>query len=512
MAKKPWDRPEVAAKRKPWEMPPESPSMGDYASDMMGGLATGINKGVASIPGIPGTIEQLARMGINKVGGEGTVDPESFLPNANDTIGYWEALSGKLPEQTTTAGKYAESVGEFIPGGTGSIGRKLATAAAGGTLSKAVGDATDSPLGNLAGGLLGTLLARGRRGSPARALRGDRSVPTHGELFNQTNEAFRNIDNMNIQHPIADIQPMLDNIEQLVGNREASRLTRPKSTGLAQQLEAAAGPAPQGEFAINPITNRPMQYRNPPAADTRTVPHTLVEAVRRQTGELTRNALPEMATERNLAGNLRTQIDALNADNPQLQGVLPRARELGRRRIVDRGLGEIDRKSDFYKAGSEAGLENQALTYLRKHSGNLSDMERAAIGRIGHPDTLTKALSAIGKLGPNLTAEGSRNWLGPILSYTVAPPLFLAGMAANPIVNRRMATIMENARRTARAGVPGQQAATATAAAHNTARGASVPGGVVGSLISSRVPTVEKVDGGYMINGKFTPVKKKKAK
>lgn len=188
--------------------PAERPST---AGDVARSMATGLRRGVVSIPGIPGSIEELGRAGINwagrRMGREGdTVSPEPVLPSASY---YQELEEGVTPrarqelERTaatfrqpvpepqpfytpqTRAGRYARTVGEFLPGavmptGPGTIAQTLArrvgmNVVAPGVASEAAGEATQGtqyePYARIAAALTAPYAARaaGRAFTPIPA-------------------------------------------------------------------------------------------------------------------------------------------------------------------------------------------------------------------------------------------------------------------------------------------------------------------------------------------------------
>lgn len=104
------------------------------AEDVLRSAVTGLRRGVVSIPGLPGTIEQLGRMGIDWAGQRMGYDPQTtrgqVLPTSADMIrgdqdpnltlrmfGRETPTPGAPHYQPqTTAGEYARTVGEFAPG------------------------------------------------------------------------------------------------------------------------------------------------------------------------------------------------------------------------------------------------------------------------------------------------------------------------------------------------------------------------------------------------------------
>ena len=132
--------------------PSETTAAGDQQLTQMGtgedvarSFAGGVQRGVAALPGLPGSLEALGRRGINTAArtvlGHELVSPEPVLPTSEDVIAQAERTptgmagmppvvaalirraGGTAPEVSpqpfhdpqTTAGRYAETVGEFAP-------------------------------------------------------------------------------------------------------------------------------------------------------------------------------------------------------------------------------------------------------------------------------------------------------------------------------------------------------------------------------------------------------------
>lgn len=101
--------------------------------------AAGIVKGAIGMAALPGAVEQIGRMGINyagrQFGAEGNiVAPDAALPQFSDIKqGVENNITGKLYEPQTTAGQYAGTIAEFLPGmlfPAAGVGSQLARRAA----------------------------------------------------------------------------------------------------------------------------------------------------------------------------------------------------------------------------------------------------------------------------------------------------------------------------------------------------------------------------------------------
>jgi hypothetical protein len=102
--------------------PKEPVSWGEWleqgAADVAKSTGSGLVKGAVALPGIAGDIEQLGRAGLRYAGAD--VSPDSFITNSEDMKRHahdWvPALDPALEyKPQTTAGEYAQTIGEFAP-------------------------------------------------------------------------------------------------------------------------------------------------------------------------------------------------------------------------------------------------------------------------------------------------------------------------------------------------------------------------------------------------------------
>jgi hypothetical protein len=136
------------------------------AADVAKSLGRGIAKGAIGLAGLPGDMATLLNKGEDYVIGKLGFEPPPTQPigTSQQIEGLVEKASGqKFGEPQTTAGKYAQTVGEFVPaaiGGPEGIATRLGTRAVlPGIASEAAGEATEgSPYevpARIAGAVLG---------------------------------------------------------------------------------------------------------------------------------------------------------------------------------------------------------------------------------------------------------------------------------------------------------------------------------------------------------------------
>jgi hypothetical protein len=146
------------------------------AADTVKAAGTGIMKGVIGLAGLPGGIRSAMEAGGEWVGDKLGLKPLTGdqktklrgalpLPTSTDITEAVKPVTGEFYKPETTVGKYAETVGEFVPAalaGPGGLARRLLTqAAVPGAASEAAGQATEGtryePWARLGGAVAGAV-------------------------------------------------------------------------------------------------------------------------------------------------------------------------------------------------------------------------------------------------------------------------------------------------------------------------------------------------------------------
>lgn len=186
--------PDAPQKSDEWAAFPDAPSALDTAKDVAKSAGIGVAKGAIALGGLVGDLTDLGSKGLEKasnfVNEKIGVEPYkrseagSFLDNIPTSQSITKAIEGKTGEfykPQTTAGHFAETIGEFLPAsiaGPGGLARKIAMGAVlPGVASEAAGQATEGSAiepyaraaGGLGGGVAGALLSR--PGTAAQAIR-----------------------------------------------------------------------------------------------------------------------------------------------------------------------------------------------------------------------------------------------------------------------------------------------------------------------------------------------------
>lgn len=196
----PWAAfPAVEDKAKPstWE------KVKSTAADVAQALPTGIIKGAIGMAGLPGDAASLLGRGADAAAEYITGQPvpaklNSAIPDAVGSARLtkdFESLTGELYKPQTTAGKFAQTVGEFVPGAGRGVANQLRFAVAPGVASEAAGQALEgtaleTPARALAAVATGGLAALTSRPNTAQAaiagsMRGidDATVTAAGQLM-----------------------------------------------------------------------------------------------------------------------------------------------------------------------------------------------------------------------------------------------------------------------------------------------------------------------------------------
>ena len=171
-------------------------TMGDVASS----FGRGIVKGSAALAGGTGDLREMAeghpwaQAALSSVPIIGTLS--KVAPSSKQIMGGVEKVAGPLGQPETTAGKYAQSVGEFVPSaviGEGGLLTRAATTIAGGLGAEAGGEIAGEP-GRIIGGLIGGGGA-GLATAEGQAMRLSGRLPTADQIRDSAQAAYRQVEN-----------------------------------------------------------------------------------------------------------------------------------------------------------------------------------------------------------------------------------------------------------------------------------------------------------------------------
>lgn len=225
---------------------------GDIAKSGGVGLAKGLIQGAGTL----GDVNAMVGQGVQWLGGKlglpapdpSQVGPQSPLaaPTSAAIQNKVEAVTGKLPEPQTTAGKYASSAGQFVGNplsylGPGGVIPKVASAVTGGLGSEAGRQAAEGTkyedIASLAGGLVGAGVAGMRRTGPP--------IPTTQELRAVGGAGYDTARGMGVEIKASGVSREASTLRARMEKDGIDAETAPKTFKQLDKLETA----PPGSFA-----------------------------------------------------------------------------------------------------------------------------------------------------------------------------------------------------------------------------------------------------------------------
>jgi hypothetical protein len=415
--------PVAAPKFKIVQMPEAAPELawGETAIDAAKSFGTGIEQGAISLVNTGSDIANFAR---NTVGGWMGITPEQFqaldqaqsrlgigVPSNSDTVTKKiEGVQGPLYKPQTTAGEYANTVGQFVPGavaGPGGVVRKGALAVVPGMASEAAGQITEGtalePYARVAGALAGGLTASTRGNVGTKQML--KKAPTRETVAADTKAAYGAIDNAGIVYD---------------PNAYKSSAMKIKADLAKKGWDTLQG----GQVA--PLLNRVnAMLKSRAVADW-----TKVDGVLQDAKKIIRNPMTDDTTRMHvgiMVGHLEDLVKngkiltrKGSVARPQMNAMIDTARDLGRRNIIGKDIEKMKNKSEWYLSGPESGLRNQFKNYGSKSYNSLTPSEDAAfrsvVRREGVLNPLHNAGSRLGQIATGSIAASFGGIPGAIAS------------------------------------------------------------------------------------------------
>lgn len=454
--------------------------MGDYsmkatAMDAVRSAGSGLRSGLEMMAGTFGDARELGASGVGKVASMLGASPEtqqtamnvarnvgipgmSMAPTTADVKAGMKAALGEAPQPQTRVGKFARTVGEFVPGavaGPGGIGRKLAMAGASGIASEAAGQVmegtTAEPYARIAGALLGGAAAAPGKMNTIKKVA--QNAPSKTELKSQTDAIYSQLRNAGIKYDANAYGSLVNSAENMLLQGYVPEIA-PKTFAILNRMKAGMGQSP--DFVA-------------------------VDAMKRSLGQVARNMADQ--TDAGAAAKLRNMLDSFESSAPamntaglsasELNAMRGKARDMALRNIKARELGERLDNAKTYVSGEESGIKNQIANMLRSKKGKrlFNEAEKDALQTAGGGTPTRNALSMIGRsLGVDVSKLGSSAGWGPAmlntgigasLGWPVAAGAAVAGSIAKPLARTMARNEAKIAEGFLRAGPAAQKAAFA---------------------------------------------------
>ena len=396
------------------------------AIDAAGHLANGMVNNFPGVKQFQGALDAnlpawAARPGAFSMSGQGGAqgdaqDEQAFL-GAMEPINTLPKLGQKMYEKPVTS---ALNISALLGGGAGLVGRSAALGGKGGKLAAALGKASEytNPVNIIAKPLKNFNASRNADKSILDAAMSQEEVAT------KANGMWDDIRGKDVQFPSSTFKPFAADIKKSFDNIGSE--AAPAASSLKKALMGKLGPMPvPAPYKVGRKTMHPQ-----PMPDTRTVPFNDVNEIRQSASKMSAD-MKLSDTERKVAGDLKSKIDSYYETIPSLNEKLVPAREMSRRNIMAKQLGEMERKADWYTSGNESGIKNQINAFGKKDGKSLTVAEEKAIKNVGKKEGVNSIISTTGGRLGQLILGGVGASLGGIPG--------LAGAGAAHLVARKLA-------------------------------------------------------------------------
>lgn len=404
-------------------------TLGETAVDVASSLGTGIVRGAAGLVGLPADIGRgLAGLAVRGGGylvgadqaklGEEIARANAAMsggalapPTSAEVTQGIERATGPLYTPRGTAGKFAQTVGEFIPSavaGPGGVVRKAAMAVAPGVTSEAAGQAAEGtayePAARIAGGIVGGVAAAGRGSGAAKAMQ--EAAPDLAAVNARKSTLYKQLENSGITFDGYDYANFANRVTQRLQREAFDPDLQPKTAVLLRR--------------INDLSGRSPTFQE-------------LENLRKMTGNVLRGS--GEPSDMQFASKIMSEIDSffdsgtVSSANPRLppnrvNAAVKEARELSRRSALARDINAMDRKSPYF----QGGIENEFRKYMRSRRGErLTSAEKDAFDAVALRENILDYASS--KAGPIAGGVVGGIGAGGIAGAVVGAGLTAAGQA-----------------------------------------------------------------------------------
>jgi len=340
--------------------PESNEGWGQWFKNIDQALAQGVVKGVVSLPGLPGDVQQLLQAPKRETDLGNLMKLLPQAPTSTDVLGGFEDLTGEKFKTYEGVPAYAERAGEFFtptPGGKLKLGREAAAALAGGVGSKSFEDIAGAvspeaaPWASLLGGLLG--VAGGAKFKGADPVKpAVKAAPTPEALRLEKDAAYA----------VAE------------GNRGLDRKAFAETASDIVREAENAGIEHVDEPGMFPKIRRLL--------DKDELTFNNLDSLARRAGNVAANPkYPPITKEfgRIILDNIDKYYDKLEAtDNPGIKEQVARAKDLGRSNLLSQGVKEARGPGYLSESGEELGEMAKARSYLRVKDRSLTPLEKKA--------------------------------------------------------------------------------------------------------------------------------------
>lgn len=397
----------------------------DMASDIVQSAGTGIRKGIETTLGGLGDAAQttgdVAQWVAKKMGAGDTtasmvggvarnLNPAAMLPTTEDVQQLTNAAIGQPRQPQTTAGKYAESVGEFAPNaamGPGGIVRKTAMAVLPGVLSEGAAQLAEGigyeNLARTTGAIVGGGLAAGK-GTINEVKVAAKGAPTAEALKSQTDGLYDTLRQAGIKYDANAFGQALQSTTDKLLKAGYRPSVAPQAFGYLDDLSKSIGHSPDFDD-INGLVQVIGQ-------EARAAARSPDGAGRAAALNIVRDGLMKFEE----VAPLASQVPMPAA---QMNQIRKAARQTALQRIKGRTLDSIAQDAETYQSGQEAGIRNGISNLLRSERGKqlFNGDERKALMEVANG---RKGLRTLSRFGLDLRSIGGNATMVPTMGATLA--------------------------------------------------------------------------------------------
>ena len=430
----------------------------ETAADAGMGAAQGFQSGFQSLLGSLGDAQQMtgdvAAWGAGKLG----FSPETQQTARNigqrlPTMGFalpaptteqvnkaFESVIGPKYNAQTKVGEAAQTIGEFAPAamaGPGGVARKTAMAVVPGLAVQAADELSGgNPYAKAGAGIVAGVLTAGKGNAGTKEmLKGvGKTDRAYAKLERDVNQAYNQLRSAGIRYDANAVDQAVADVSKLRINANLA----PKAAGLQQELAGFMG--------------KGMDFQD------------LDEMERIATGIMRHHATDP--TEKMFVGTILGKIKdirtkgaiATNASIPanEVNGLIAKAKDLARRRIIARDIGKMQDKAEWYVSGPESGLRNQFKSYGQRNQQSLSKAEENAFKSVVNREGALNVLHSVGSRMGQTVMGAAGLYTGQIIPA-------LAGMIGSSAARKLMEVYtrkgVDNAIKTVLAGRSAQEQA-----------------------------------------------------
>lgn len=374
--------------------PPRKPNT---TADVGQSFVSGLLSGVGQIADAADPVNQIIRAFPG-----GPVAQIALKPLERFTAhGIAGAMGGNRQPQTT-AGRYAKTVGEFVPnaavGGTGGVARRTAQVVIPALASEAAGQVAEKvgapPIVQTGARVLGAVAGGGAsalRTPPKKVAAAALPTPTLDQLYAQKNAAYQAVDNAGVKYTPKAFDSLITGITDEMKASNINPIRHPKAFSWMQELDSVRDQSP----TLTTLDHIRQSIRRDVASATDPAEAYFGKKMIQNIDEFVNSARP----------------DQVSAGDPQKAAALiAQARDLNTRvRKLESVQGALD-SADFRAKGTGSGgnINNATRQKLRplidptskQRIRNLTPDEAAALTRTVKGTPTQNVLRQFGKLSP----------------------------------------------------------------------------------------------------------------